>query len=96
MDTPEHGGLMATAPGLLETTFDQLRTLLLVAQTGSALRAARMLSREQSSVQKQLDTLNRNFQEMCGEPLVVKQGRGQPFLFTPSGQEFVDPGYSRG
>jgi len=74
----------------LETTFDQLRTLLLVAETGSALSAARVLGREQSSVQKQLDTLNRNFQQMCGELLVIKQGRGQPFLFTPSGRQFVD------
>jgi DNA-binding transcriptional LysR family regulator len=83
-------GFVEAGPGLLETTFDQLRTLLLVAETGSALRAARVLGREQSSVQKQLDTLNRNFQQMCGELLVIKQGRGQPFLFTPSGQQFVD------
>ncbi len=83
-------GILAAAPVLLETTLDQLRTLLLVADTGSALHAARMLGREQSSVQKQLDTLNRNFQEMCGELLVVKQGRGRPFLFTPTGQQVVD------
>jgi DNA-binding transcriptional LysR family regulator len=82
-------GAVDVGIGLLETTFDQLRTLLVVAQTGSALRAARMLGREQSSVQKQLDTLNRNFQKMCGELLVIKRGRGQPFLFTPSGQQFV-------
>src|SRR6266542_2109835 len=81
---------MRAGPGLLETTFDQLRTLLLVAETGSALSAARVLGREQSSVLKQLDTLNRNFQQMCGELLVIKQGRGQPFLFTPSGRQFVD------
>ncbi|MFJ6200145.1 LysR family transcriptional regulator [Micromonospora sp. NPDC092111] len=81
---------MAVGPGLLDTTFDQLRTLMLVAETGSALGAARTLGREQSSVQKQLDTLNRNFQQMCGELLVIKQGRGQPFLFTPSGQQFID------
>src|SRR5262249_10801715 len=85
-------GLLDTTlgSGLLDTTFDQLRTLLLVADTGSAQQAARLLGREQSSVQKQLDTLNRNFQRMCGELLVKKQGRGQPFLFTPSGQSFVD------
>jgi len=81
---------MAVASGLLETTFDQLRTLLMVAETGSALRASRALGREQSSVQKQLDTLNRGFQQMCGELLVIKQGRGQPFLFTPTGQQFVE------
>jgi DNA-binding transcriptional LysR family regulator len=87
---PGLDGFMGAGRGLSETTFDQLRTLLLVAETGSALRAARVLGREQSSVQKQLDTLNRTFQQMCGELLVVKQGRGQPFLFTPSGQQFVD------
>ena len=87
---PGDDGFMGAGLGLLETTFDQLRTLLLVAETGSALRAARVLGREQSSVQKQLDTLNRNFQQMCGELLVIKQGRGLPFLFTPSGLQFVD------
>ncbi|MFI7435781.1 LysR family transcriptional regulator [Micromonospora haikouensis] len=90
MSVPGSDGFMAVGPGLLDTTFDQLRTLMLVAETGSALGAARALGREQSSVQKQLDTLNRNFQQMCGELLVIKQGRGQPFLFTPSGQQFID------
>lgn len=90
VNVPGPDGFMTVSPGLLDTTFDQLRTLLLVAEAGSALRAARVLGREQSSVQKQLDTLNRNFQQMCGELLVVRQGRGQPFLFTPSGREFVD------
>lgn len=88
--TPGAGGVATVVSGLLETTFDQLRTLILVAETGSALRAARALGREQSSVQKQLDTLNRNFQQMCGERLVIKQGRGQQFLFTPSGWQFVE------
>ena len=74
---------MTAGHELLDTTFDQLRTLLVVAETGSALQAARILGREQSSVQKQLDTLNRNFQQMCGELLVLRQGRGQPFLFRP-------------
>src|SRR6266540_2666886 len=53
------GELLRSDPSLLELTFDQLRTLLLVRHTGSALRAAQQLGREQSSVQKQLDTLNR-------------------------------------
>lgn len=88
--TPGASGVATVGSGLLETTFDQLRTLVLVAETGSALRAARALGREQSSVQKQLDTLNRSFQQMCGERLVVKQGRGQEFLFTPSGWQFVE------
>jgi len=78
-------------PGaLLDTTMDQLRTLLTVHETRSALRAARALGREQSSVQKQLDTLNRNFKQLCGEPLVVKQGRGKDVLFTPTGESLVE------
>ncbi|MCI2423710.1 LysR family transcriptional regulator [Saccharopolyspora sp. K220] len=68
---------------------DQLRTLILVHEVGTALAAARLLGREQSSVQKQLDTLNRNFTELCGEPLVIKQGRGKAVLFTASGDSFV-------
>jgi DNA-binding transcriptional LysR family regulator len=71
---------------LLDVTFDQLRTLLAVHETGSPLRAARLLSREHSSVRKQLDTLNRAFSRACGEPLVIKQGRGQDYLFTPTGE----------
>jgi DNA-binding transcriptional LysR family regulator len=70
---------------LLELTFDQLRTLVVVQQADSANGAARILGREQSSVQKQIDTLNRSFQRMCGELLAIRQGRGQPFRFTPTG-----------
>jgi DNA-binding transcriptional LysR family regulator len=77
--------LLSCQPQLLEFTFDQLRTLVVVQETGSANGAAQVLGREQSSVQKQVDMLNRSFQRMCGELLVIKQGRGQPFLFTPTG-----------
>jgi DNA-binding transcriptional LysR family regulator len=80
------GELLRCDASLLELTFDQLRTLLVVRQTGAALRAAQQLGREQSSVQKQLDTLNRHFQRLCGELLVVKQGRGKDLLFTPTGR----------
>jgi DNA-binding transcriptional LysR family regulator len=74
-------------PGpLLDVTLDQLRTLLAVQEVGSPLRAAALLGREHSSVRKQLDTLNRIFQHACGEPVVVKQGRGQDYLFTPAGE----------
>lgn len=62
----------------------------MVHSTRSALRAARTLGREQSSVQKQLDTLNRHFQVLCGEALVTRQGRGRDFLFTTTGEEIVD------
>ncbi|WP_436786573.1 LysR family transcriptional regulator [Yinghuangia sp. YIM S10712] len=79
----------APAP-LLDTTLDQLRTLIAVHAAGTALGAARILGREQSSVQKQIDTLNRNFLTLCGEPLVLKQGRGKDVLFTGTGEALVD------
>ncbi|GAA2810651.1 LysR family transcriptional regulator [Saccharopolyspora taberi] len=82
--------LLNTSAALLDTTMDQLRTLVVVYEEGTALRAARALGREQSSVQKQLDTLNRNFRELCGEQLVLKQGRGKDVLFTGSGKAFVE------
>ncbi|MFE3738924.1 LysR family transcriptional regulator [Streptomyces sp. NPDC059134] len=82
--------LMSCPPDLLDLTWDQLRTLIVVSDAGTALAAAKLLGREQSSVQKQLDILNRNFQVLTGELLVVKQGRGKDFLFTPTGQEVVE------
>ncbi|GGQ05367.1 hypothetical protein GCM10010187_21560 [Actinomadura coerulea] len=87
---PTLDSLLECPPGLLDMTFDQLRTLLVVHETGSALRAARVLGREQSSVQKQLDTLNRNSQVLCGEVLTVRQGRGKDYLFTPTGETTVE------
>lgn len=82
--------LLQSPLALLDTTMDQLRTLIVVHEAGTALGAARVLGREQSSVQKQLDTMNRNFREMCGEPLVLKQGRGKNVLFTATGQALVE------
>ncbi|MFC0433782.1 LysR family transcriptional regulator [Kutzneria buriramensis] len=82
--------LLRASPAFLDTTFDQLRTLIAVAEAGTALAAARTLGRDQSSVQKQLDTLNRNFGELCGEPLVRKQGRGRDVLFTDTGRALVE------
>ncbi|MGR3932553.1 LysR family transcriptional regulator [Streptomyces sp. BRA346] len=75
---------------LLDTTMDQLRTLLAVHETGTALGAARLLGREQSSVQKQLDTMNRNFGTLCGEPLVLKRGRSRNVLFTATGESLAE------
>ncbi|WP_372412292.1 LysR family transcriptional regulator [Streptomyces luteireticuli] len=75
---------------MLDLTWDQLRTLIVVHETKTALAAARLLDREQSSVQKQLDILNRNFQALTGELLVVKQGRGKDLLFTPTGLDVVE------
>jgi DNA-binding transcriptional LysR family regulator len=82
--------LQALPGPLLEVTLDQLRTLLTVREVGSPLRAAALLGREHSSVRKQLDTLNRVFQQSCGEAVVVKQGRGQDYLFTPAGEMAVE------
>ena len=78
-DTDSLNGLLACPPMLLEFTFDQLRTLIVVKEADSANGAARILGREQSSVQKQIDTLNRSFQRMCGEQLAVgKAGSAVP------------------
>ena len=78
--------LHALPSPLLDVTVDQMRTLLAVQEAGSPLRAAALLGREHSSVRKQLDTLNRIFQHACGEAVAVKQGRGQDYLFTPTGE----------
>lgn len=84
-------GWMAGLPPVrvLDVSLDQLRTLAVVHTTGTAQRAARVLGREQSSVQKQLDNLNKAAVRLVGEALVVKQGRGKDFLFTPAGEEVV-------
>jgi DNA-binding transcriptional LysR family regulator len=88
-DADSLDGLLGCPSALLELTFDQLRTLVVVQEAGSAHEAARILGREQSSVQKQIDTLNRSFQRMCGELLAIRQGRGQPFRFTQTGTAVV-------
>jgi DNA-binding transcriptional LysR family regulator len=81
--------LLGCPPEMLDVSLDQLRTLAVVRATGTAQRAARALGREQSSVQKQLDNLNKAAVRLVGDALVVKQGRGKDFLFTPSGEEVV-------
>ncbi|MGI8817275.1 MAG: LysR family transcriptional regulator [Pseudonocardia sp.] len=81
--------LLGCQPEMLDVSLDQLRTLTVVHTTGTAQRAAHALGREQSSVQKQLDNLNRAAIRLVGEALVIKQGRGKDFLFTPSGEEVV-------
>lgn len=81
--------LLGCPPQMLDISLDQLRTLAVVHATGTAQRAARTLGREQSSVQKQLDNLNKAAARLVGEALVVKQGRGKDFLFTPVGEETV-------
>ncbi len=89
--TTDRRGRWAQSPlALMDTTMDQLRTLIMVHEAGTALGAARILGREQSSVQKQIDTMNRNFRELCGEPLILKQGRGKDVLFTGTGEALVE------
>lgn len=83
MKDPEVAELLGFPAELLDTSLDQLRTLAVVHATGSAQRAAR----SQSSVQKQLDTLNDAAIRLMGEALVAKQGRGKDFLFTGSGDD---------
>ena len=71
----------------LKLTFDQLRTLVVVRQAETVAEAGRRLGRQQSSVQKQLDTLNEYFRSTCGEALVLQApGRGEPIVFTPTGE----------
>ncbi|MDX3192093.1 LysR family transcriptional regulator [Streptomyces sp. MN03-5084-2B] len=89
MRDSEVAELLGFPAELLDTSLDQLRTLAVVHATGSAQRAARVLQRSQSSVQKQLDTLNDAAVRLMGEALVAKQGRGKDFLFTSSGDEVV-------
>lgn len=82
---------LTNAPGsLLDLTLDQLRTIVVVRHTGTALGAARRLGREQSSVQKQINAMNDIAQRLVGELLVIKQGRGQNVLFTPTGEAMVE------
>ncbi|MEU4806351.1 LysR family transcriptional regulator [Actinosynnema sp. NPDC023587] len=82
--------MLDVPPHLLDLSLDQLRTLAVVRIAGSAQRAAKALGREQSSVQKQLDNLNGTAVRLVGEALVLKQGRGKDYAFTPSGHEVVE------
>jgi DNA-binding transcriptional LysR family regulator len=87
----EAENLSALHKELRQLTFDQLRTLVLLARTGSALRTAALLDRDQSSVQKQLATLNKHFKEICGEPLArTPTGRGKALAFTRTGELVAD------
>jgi len=67
---------------MLSLTLDQLRTLVLIHQTGSPRKAALILGRDQSSVIKQLDSLNEYFEQLCGEPLATKRNRGEDYALT--------------
>lgn len=63
--------LLGCPPEMLDVSLDQLRTLAVVHTAGTAQRAARVLGREQSSVQKQIDNLNRAATRLVGLPLLA-------------------------
>lgn len=67
---------------MLSLTLDQLRTLVFIHRTGSPRKAALALRRDQSSIIKQLDSMNDYFHQLCGEQLATKRGRGEDFAFT--------------
>ena len=72
-------------PDFLGLTMDQLRTLVLLQKTGSPREAGALLARQQSSIQSQITTLNKYLQNLCGQELAVKRGRGETYAFTPTG-----------
>src|SRR4051794_8674956 len=72
---------------LRSVTFDQVRTLASLWATLSPARTAADLQREQSSIQKQLATLNAHFRELCGEPLAHSEAR-RDLRFYPTGERF--------
>lgn len=69
---------------LLHLTFDQLRTLVLLGELHSPRRVAQELGRDQSSVMKQVATLNTTFEKVCGRVLASPKARGQDYAFTPT------------
>lgn len=75
---------------LLHLTLDQLRTLVLVHVSGSTRAAALCLGREQSSVSKQIENLNKSFTKLCGEYLTRQEKRGEKYSFTRTGEAVVD------
>lgn len=83
----------------LTLTFDQLRTLLVMADTLNAGDTASRLptgatgspgTRQQASVLKQIKSINECFEDVCGEKVIVSNGRGQPWSLTPTGEDVVD------
>lgn len=75
---------------LLQITLDQLRTLVTVASTRSVRKAAQQLRRDQSSVDKQLKTLNEHFKEFSDEELIIRPAqRGGEVELTHAGNVVV-------
>jgi len=75
----------------LRTTVDQLITLVDLHELSHTHEVAKRRNRDQSSILKQLATLNASFAEECGERLVnAKTGRGKPVQFTETGVQVVE------
>jgi DNA-binding transcriptional LysR family regulator len=76
----------------VSVTIDQLRTYIAVHETGSTRAAAlRVLKRDQSSVEKQLKTLDDHFWNFNKERLIIKPpGRGAELRFTRGGERVYE------
>jgi DNA-binding transcriptional LysR family regulator len=68
-------------------TVDQLRTYVTVHETGSSRSAIKVLGRDQSSIDKQLKTLDEHFWDLSKQRLFVKPPeRGAELRFTRAGE----------
>jgi DNA-binding transcriptional LysR family regulator len=76
----------------ISVTIDQLRTYVAVHETESMRSAAlRVLKRDQSSVEKQLKTLDEHFWNFNKERLIIKApGRGGELRFTRGGERVYE------
>jgi|ERR1041384_2064445 DNA-binding transcriptional LysR family regulator len=73
---------------LLPITLDQLRTFLAVCQELSPRRGGQLLRREQTSVEKQLKTLEDRFEKLAHGKLIVRAAqRGGDIQLTEAGDQ---------
>jgi DNA-binding transcriptional LysR family regulator len=71
---------------LLSLTLDQLSTFSVICEKKSIRHAALAIGRDQSSVEKQLQTMDRNFEQLVNEKLVLKsKQRGAKLHLTRAG-----------
>jgi len=71
---------------LLSLTLDQLSTFSVICEKKSIRHAALAIGRDQSSVEKQLQTMDRNFEKVINERLVLKpKQRGAKLHLTRAG-----------
>lgn len=76
---------------LMDISFELLYELILVHRLGSPKIAADSTERhgQATTVVRRLDTLNTAFEHLCGEELSTKRGRGEDYVFTPTGEAVV-------